>query len=157
MDLADKDLSKELKANRLNQAEKIHAFRSVLNGVKCIHDNDLLHRDIKPRNVLKFDKTYKIGDFGSVKNLMQDPNSVVLTQINDPAMGTERYIAPECGGQQYSRQSDIYAIGVLLEDLVVGNEFDSIVEKATNRRPAKRYNTVDEIFTELELIIGEDE
>ncbi|QIO07534.1 protein kinase [Acinetobacter shaoyimingii] len=154
MDLADKDLSKEIKANRLNHDQKIHAFRCILSGVKCIHDNGLLHRDIKPRNVLKFNDTYKIGDFGLVKNLMQDPNSVVLTQINDPAMGTERYIAPECGGQQYSPQSDIYAIGVLLEDLAIDSKFDSIIEKATNRRPAKRYTNVEEILNELNSIIG---
>ncbi|TCB77916.1 protein kinase domain-containing protein [Acinetobacter sp. ANC 4173] len=157
MDLADKDLSKEIKANRLNKVEKIHAFRCVLNGVKCIHDNDLLHRDIKPRNVLKFDDTYKIGDFGLVKNLMQDPNSIVLTRINDPAMGTERYIAPECGGQQYSPQSDIFAIGVLLEELAIDNEFDSMIEKATNRRPSKRYNNIDEILTELDSLVGVEE
>lgn len=154
MDLADKDLGKEIRAGRLTTEEKIHAFRDVLKGVKCIHDNDLLHRDIKPRNVLKFENTYKVGDFGLVKNLNQDPNSVVLTQINDPAMGTERYIAPECGGQQYTRQSDIFAIGVLLEDLNIGNEFDLMIEKATNRRPTKRYNTVDEMLTELDLIFG---
>lgn len=144
MDLADGDLHKDLMGGRLNFAEKISAFDMVLQGVAHIHEHKYLHRDIKPNNVLRFGNTYKVSDFGLVKNQDTAAESEVLTKITS-VMGTQKYWAPEVSAAaQYSVASDIYSLGVLLEDMEFPEETGilRVLRKSTERRPLDRYTTV---------------
>lgn len=74
-----------------------------------------------------------------------------LTVIDRP-LGTERYMAPELrNGIDYSVKSDIFALGVLLEeDLNLTEALEPIWKKCTDRRPAYRYNNIQEIIDDLD-------
>lgn len=157
MELAESNLQEILDKDdcvegdrKLSTLEKREIFLMILNSVKHIHENNLLHRDIKPLNILKFsDGTYKLSDFGLVKNL--DNNSQALTRLGQQ-LGTSRYMAPEAERGDYSQQSDIYALGIVLEDLSLDPECEHIVEKCTHRKPAKRYETIQSLINDFNKI-----
>ena len=72
-------------------------------------------------------------------------------------MGTSKYLAPEIssGSTEYTILSDIYAIGVVINDLNLGNEVNSIIDKCMHRRPNARYKNVQEIINDLNSLSGE--
>ncbi|MDE3132820.1 MAG: serine/threonine protein kinase [Acidobacteriota bacterium] len=83
----------------------------LLSAIACVHDHGVLHRDIKPANVLlDNDGHVRLTDFG----LARLEDSTQITHANE-VVGTLRFLAPELiEGQQASKQSDLYALGVLL-------------------------------------------
>ncbi|MBS7827372.1 serine/threonine protein kinase [Wohlfahrtiimonas chitiniclastica] len=152
MDLADEDLLSIINKNSISQAEKIDAMIDVINGLDYLHNREsgeLVHRDIKPANILKFGEVYKISDFGLIKNTDSEHqnNQDVVTMINTP-LGTERYAAPEVLACEYSRHSDIFALGVVIDEMNILGA-DDIVEKCTRRKPKNRYQSVLDIKDDL--------
>lgn len=147
MDLADSDLQKDIDSQALSMKQKINAMDMVLQGVAHIHEKNYLHRDIKPNNVLRFDSTYKISDFGLVKNLDSAVESEVLTKITT-WMGAQKYWAPEVSAAaKYSIHSDIYSLGVLMEDIGFPHpsSISDVIKKSTQRRPYDRYANVEDM------------
>lgn len=163
MQLAESDLSHDISRGHLTISEKISIFRSILSGVKYIHKSiageahrksAYLHRDLKPSNILRFkDNTYKISDFGLVKNADEgNPESEILTKVAT-AMGTLKYMAPEVSAaDHYSVQSDIFALGVILDELSISeiSGIKQIIEKCTAWKPSSRYNSVHEVVIALD-------
>lgn len=150
MGLAESDLAHNLIKNQLSTQEKIAALTMALSGVAHIHSRGYLHRDLKPNNILRFgDGTYKVSDFGLVMNLDKAAESEILTKIA-LEMGTEGYMAPEIGiAKVYSKQSDIYALGVLTDILQLHTEIpelERVILKSTARRPADRYAEVKDML-----------
>lgn len=144
MDLADGDLQNDLSCRVLDTAQKVAAFDMVLQGVAHIHERNYLHRDIKPNNVLRFGDTYKVSDFGLVKNQDSEAESEVLTKITT-LMGTKKYWAPEVVmAAKYTVASDIFSLGILMEDMEFPEESSvhRVLRKSTERRPLDRYATV---------------
>jgi len=155
MSLAEGDLISDYRSGLMSDAQKLHAVMSSLYGVNYLHHSMYLHRDIKPSNVLRFsDGTYKISDFGLVKNADALAESELLTKVAK-GMGTEKYAAPEVYAGIYSAQSDIYALGVLIEDLNMFNipGVEQISMKCTMRRPGDRYLHVEQIINDLRQVI----
>ncbi|MBT3145056.1 protein kinase domain-containing protein [Neptunomonas phycophila] len=151
MELAESSLDTEIENKSLDDTAKINIFIMMLRGVKKVHDIGYLHRDIKPQNVLKFSTgMYKISDFGLVKNTDNGSNTTALTAIGQ-AMGTQRYMAPEIlYNAEYSKQTDIFALGKVMEDLHVENkECQSIIQKCSSMDKRLRYEEIDEILSEL--------
>lgn len=151
MELAEYSLDTEIKNNSLRDQEKIDIFIMMLQGVKRVHDKGYLHRDIKPQNILKFSTgIYKISDFGLVKNTDNASNTTALTAIGQ-AMGTQKYMAPEIFyNTEYSKQTDIFALGKVMEDLhVEDKECQLIIKKCYSMPKNERYKAVDEILLEL--------
>jgi serine/threonine-protein kinase len=89
----------------------------LLSALACVHDHGILHRDIKPANVLLDDEqSARLTDFG----LARVEDSSGITQPEE-VVGTLRFLAPEVvEGQPATRQSDLFALGVLLR--TVGGE-----------------------------------
>jgi serine/threonine protein kinase len=118
MDLAASDLQKDIDNRLLGLSEKIAIMLMVADGLIYLHSLNFLHRDIKPSNILRFKNgIYKVSDFGLVKNLDKSNESKVITKIAK-AMGTAKYMAPEIGiAGDYTKKTDIFALGMLLEDL----------------------------------------
>ncbi|NXK27519.1 E2AK2 kinase, partial [Arenaria interpres] len=85
-------------------AKKI--FLQILKGVKYIHSEGLIHRDLKPQNIfISHEDKIKIGDFGLVTSVAYG----TLTRNR----GTESYMAPEQCGDKYGKEVDIYALGLI--------------------------------------------
>ena len=102
----------------LTLPEVIDIMLQLTSAVACAHDSYIIHRDIKPQNVLiKEDGTVKITDFGIAMAL----NSNELTQTNS-VMGSVHYLPPEqANGSGATIKSDIYSLGILMFELLTGN------------------------------------
>jgi serine/threonine protein kinase len=104
-----------------NQPERLvalcEALAQVCDGLSFIHSRALLHRDVKPSNILVTPERRAIlVDFGLAKRVSDD-------QITDHGrvVGTYRYMSPEqARGEALDRRSDVYAVGVTLYELLAG-------------------------------------
>ncbi len=104
----------------------------ILSALQCVHRAGILHRDIKPANVLiGSDGRARLTDFG----IAHPENATRLTQTGH-LIGTIRYLAPELiDGAPASRQSDLYAVGILLRELA-GAKTDRDVQQLIDRLSA---------------------
>lgn len=102
----------------LDKEEAVDIMIQLTSAVEEAHKNNIIHRDIKPQNVLvKDDGTVKITDFGIA--LAHD--AVQLTQ-SDAVLGSAHYLAPETTrGEAATNQIDIYALGIVFYELLCGS------------------------------------
>ena len=107
----------------VQQAEAI--FRGILRGVGHAHQQRLVHRDLKPGNVLlelsEEGIVPKVSDFGLAKILADDDGGIAATR-SGTAMGTAAYMAPEQmrDAKTVDQRADIFALGCILYELVCG-------------------------------------
>lgn len=101
----------------LDVKESILIMRQIIEAVAHAHTHNIIHRDIKPQNILvKDDGSIKIADFGIAMAM----DATQLTQV-DSVMGSVHYMAPECArGESASVQSDVYALGIVFYELLSG-------------------------------------
>ena len=123
----------------LPASDAIRLSLQVLNGIAYAHGRKIIHRDIKPANLmLNKEGVIKIMDFGIARML----GSSRHTQIGK-AVGTLEYMAPEqIRGQEGDERSDIYALGVVLYEMLTGNvpfrsksDYDLMTKKLNNPAP----------------------
>ncbi|HLY40982.1 MAG TPA: serine/threonine-protein kinase [Terracidiphilus sp.] len=108
-----------LKEGRISQDRAIRITLSVLNALEYIHQNGVVHRDLKPENIMvDSEDRIKLIDFG----IAGDTAARRLTYANlTAALGTADYISPEqIKGKRGDGRSDIYAVGVILYEMVTG-------------------------------------
>jgi non-specific serine/threonine protein kinase/serine/threonine-protein kinase len=117
--------------NGFGLRERLELFIQVCEGVQHAHQKAIIHRDLKPSNVLVAEQDEravpKIIDFGIAKATSDDPESEeMFTQIGQ-LLGTPEYMSPEqAEGLDVDTRTDVYALGVLLYELLVGAlPFDS--------------------------------
>lgn len=117
------DLARLVKSlGQLSVADACELARQAALGLQHAHDNQLVHRDVKPSNLmLNCDGQIKVLDLGLAHFLL--PEAVELTKDNQ-ILGTWRYVAPEqlVAGTPADTASDIYSLGVTLYELLVGPE-----------------------------------
>lgn len=101
----------------LTVTEVIDIMSQLTDGMAHAHDSYIIHRDIKPQNIMILDNgLIKITDFGIAMAL----NSTQLTQTNS-VMGSVHYLPPEqAAGKGSTIRSDIYSMGVLMYELLTG-------------------------------------
>ncbi len=114
----------------LLKEEAVDIMKQLVSAISEAHKRGIIHRDIKPQNVIvKADGTIKVLDFG----IALAKGSMQLTQANN-VMGSVHYLAPELArGESASVQSDIYALGIVLFEMLTGDvpfKADSAVQVA---------------------------
>lgn len=91
-------------------------FFAIASGVHRLHLNGFVHRDLKPGNIFQSEGDVKVGDYGLSKLISHSQRN-----NHTRAIGTCRYMAPEIGKGNYGNQIDIYALGIMLFELLTGD------------------------------------
>ena len=166
------------KRGKLSVPEVIDIMSQLTDGLAHAHDSYIIHRDIKPQNIMILDDgMVKITDFGIAMAI----NASDLTQTNS-VMGSVHYLPPEqASGKGSTIKSDIYSLGIMMYEMLAGvmpfrgetaveiamkhlknpmpsimkaNEtvpqsVENIILKATAKNPKNRYNNVRELYDDL--------
>lgn len=85
-------------------------------GLSFLHDRGIVHRDLKPANVFRDQGQVKIGDVGLSKYISESRRSAQTQSV-----GTVYYMAPEVARGRYGREVDVYAMGIMLYEMLTGN------------------------------------
>lgn len=163
--------------NGLSEQETRRWFSGIAAGVSHLHSAGLVHRDLKPGNVFDDLGIVKVGDYGLSKYI-----SASQRGGHTESVGTFHYMAPEIGRGKYGREIDIYALGVLLYELLTGTvPFDGeslheiivkhmtavpdlsgiaepyrkVIASALSKDPAKRPATVAELVRPLGISLAD--
>ena len=173
------------KRGALTLPEVIDIMTQLSSAIMCAHDSYIIHRDIKPQNVMILDDgRVKIMDFGIAMAL----NSNELTQTNS-VMGSVHYLPPEqANGSGSTIKSDIYSLGILMYELLVGKvpfkgdnaveiaikqmkepipsickqnpdipqSVENIVLRACAKNPKNRYDSVREMYDDIKSCLLEE-
>ncbi len=121
----------------LSSVEALHFVKQVLKGLAHAHDRGIVHRDVKPHNIILLkDGTIKITDFGIARLTKFDTQT-----ISDMAIGSVHYISPEqASGDRTDARSDIYSVGIILYEMLTGKlpfEADTAVAVALKQVQAQ--------------------
>jgi tRNA A-37 threonylcarbamoyl transferase component Bud32 len=109
-------LSKLTRAGPLDPARAARIAATLARAVQAVHDIDVVHRDIKPQNVMiRPDGAPVLLDFG----LARDQNAESLTKTGE-LLGTPAYMPPEQTSGEAERRSDVYAVGAVLYEMLTG-------------------------------------
>lgn len=95
--------------------EALAWFRGIAAGVAYLHDHGIVHRDLKPGNIFRDEGLVKIGDYGLSKFISASRRSGQTESV-----GTVHYMAPEVGNGRYGKEIDIYALGIILYEVLTG-------------------------------------
>jgi serine/threonine protein kinase/tetratricopeptide (TPR) repeat protein len=163
--------------NRLPVNDRVELFVTVCRAVQHAHQKGIIHRDLKPSNVLVTmhdDKpVVKVIDFGVAKAVGQQLTEKTLFTNFAQMIGTPLYMSPEqaqISGLDVDTRSDVYAMGVLLYELLTGttpfdrerlrtvafDEIRRIIREEEPPRPSTRLNTTNAATTTASLKRGSD-
>lgn len=138
MERAQESLTSYLSNVRISTQMALKLFKDLLKGLSCLHSKEynLIHRDLKPDNLLVESDTLKIGDFGSVKKLNTSNKSFVSKH-------SILYRPPESFGSQgfFDRKSDIYQAGIILA-VLLGYSLSDDLESYLSSRDRKTFDTL---------------
>ncbi len=156
----------------LTPREALQIVPQICEALQYAHDEGVVHRDIKPDNIL-IDKKgrVKIADFGIAKILGREGERTNLTS-SQQVVGTPHYMAPEQieHPQAVDHRADIYSLGVVFYEMLTGElplgkfappsqkaqvdvRLDQVVLHALEKEPRRRYQQVREVKTDVDTIV----
>ncbi|GGA97227.1 Stk1 family PASTA domain-containing Ser/Thr kinase [Macrococcus hajekii] len=165
---------------KLTVEEAILFTKQILRGIGHAHQHMIIHRDIKPQNILLTkDHVLKVTDFGIARALSE----TAMTQTNH-IMGSVHYLSPEqAKGKDIDESSDIYAIGVVLYEMLTGRppfegesavsiaikqiqeplpavndvpqSIENVIIKATLKEKYRRYRTTEAMYEDISTALDE--
>ncbi|XBI33941.1 hypothetical protein VPH35_119805 [Triticum aestivum] len=110
----------------LEWKERYEIIKGICNGLKYLHDNQIVHLDLKPANILLNDNLVpKIADFGLSKCFTEDQSQINISQL----AGTPGYLAPEFYGGKITPKVDIYSLGIIIAEMLTGQKGYTKMEK----------------------------
>jgi len=170
-----------LQNGSMNNSQVIDYGIQIAKALECAHKNNIIHRDIKPHNILVTeDGTVKVTDFGIAKA----SSSVTITNTST-VMGSAHYFSPEQAKASFvDCRTDIYSFGIVLYEMVTGRvpydaespvsvalkhiqepvvppkeindnvpeNLNKLILKAIEKEPIKRYQTANEMLLDLQRI-----
>lgn len=170
-----------LENGSMNSDQVIDYGMQIAKALECAHKNNIIHRDIKPHNILVTeDGTVKVTDFGIAKA----SSSVTITNTST-VMGSAHYFSPEQAKASFvDFRTDIYSFGIVLYEMSTGRvpydaespvsvalkhiqepvippkqingnipeNLNKLIVKAMEKEPIKRYQTAKEMFLDLQRI-----
>lgn len=146
-------------------------FHGMAAGVAYLHDHGVVHRDLKPANIFSDQGIVKVGDYGLSKFI-----SCSRRSGHTESVGTVHYMAPEIANGRYGKEIDIYALGVILYEMLTGRvpfegesvgevlmkhlttppdvsmlpePFRTVVARALEKDPARRFASVEQMAAAL--------
>jgi eukaryotic-like serine/threonine-protein kinase len=174
-----------VRKGRLDVREALEIALEIARGLGFAHDHGLVHRDVKPQNVLlNGDGGAKVTDFGIARSLDVDRG---VTQTGT-VLGTSNYIAPEqASGQPVDAHTDVYSLGIVLYEMLTGElpfpgenfvavamkhiqepspsvldvrgdvplRVAEIIDRALEKDPEQRFPTMDAFADEIEANLAE--
>jgi serine/threonine protein kinase/dienelactone hydrolase len=156
--------------NNLSTKERLTLFIQVCNAVQHAHQKGIIHRDIKPTNVMvtrhEGRPVPKVIDFGIVKAINQKLTEKTLFTRYAHIIGTPAYMSPEqadLGDPDVDTRSDIYSLGVLLYELLTGTtpfseeelrkagylEMQRVIREQEPPKPSTKLSTLGETLTDI--------
>ena len=148
-------------------------FLSAASGVAYLHQQGIVHRDLKPGNIFMDEETQviKIGDYGLSKFMAASRRSGQTESV-----GTFHYMAPEIGRGVYGKEIDIYALAIILFEMLTGevpfdgestqeiimkhltddprldrvpHEYRQVISRALLKDPLQRYHSIPEMLLDV--------
>jgi len=164
-------LKREMSKGKIPLCTAISIGLDICNGLAYAHEHNIIHRDIKPQNILlTSDFAAKLTDFGVARILEETEYAKTVT-------GTRRYMAPEQYTKNYDKRVDVYATGLVLYEMLTGRypfkgdingeiegekqtkdlvipdsipeQLSAVLNKALQRDPKKRDITASGMYDEL--------
>jgi len=157
--------------NGLPVDQAVAWFHGVAAGVAYLHDRGIVHRDLKPGNIFSNDGLVKVGDYGLSKFI-----SCSRRSGHTESIGTVHYMAPEVANGRYGKEIDVYAMGIILYEMLTGRvpfdgesigevlmkhltakpdvsmlpePFRGVIARALEKDPAKRFASMSEMLVLL--------
>ena len=157
----------------LSKQEALAWFAGIAAGIGYLHDHGIVHRDLKPGNIFSEQGNVSIGDYGLSKYI-----SCSRRSGHTESVGTVHYMAPEVANGRYGKEIDIYALGIILYEMLTGRlpfegesvgevlmkhltakpdvsmleePYRSVVAKALEKDPDQRFPSVEEMVAQLPI------
>jgi serine/threonine protein kinase len=161
------DLRRILRGPGLAPDQALTVISQICNSLHIAHLQGVIHRDIKPENILiTNDGNAKLADFGLARPADNESSSLTGTDV---VMGTPDYMAPEQRSGQSDKRTDVFALGVMLYEMLTGQtprgvfeppsrkvqldvRIDEVVLKALQMEPERRYQHAGEMKTDVDRI-----
>jgi eukaryotic-like serine/threonine-protein kinase len=142
MELVDGRTLRDVPVEEMTTHRAVRYFIDLLEALQFAHSHDIVHRDIKPTNVMILkDGTVKVMDFGLSRRTTEMSNATQAGEI----VGTIAYIAPERFlGKPADARSDLYAVGIVMYEIFAGtvpfkhpnDDLVAIIFSQVNEQPA---------------------
>jgi len=164
------DLHTLIQQKELKPPEALRIVVEICHALEFAHDEGIIHRDIKPGNILLDKKgRVKMADFGLAKLAGSDGQRLPSITLATGMMGTPQYMAPEQieKPSEVDQRADLYSVGVILYEMLTGElplgrfplpsekahtdaRLDQVVMRALEKEPGRRYQHASEILTQVE-------